>query len=421
VQEAAFRSFFEGEAQVSTNQQRDADIDRLLRAALKPAADSHAGECPDASLLAAFVEGGLSKEERAALDAHIVECGRCQEALAIIGREAPGPEAAPARSEWFTWVTRPRLRWLVPITALATVAVFFFATRPLIAPGDSPEPGEVTQFARATPPAGQAVEAPSAAAAPAKGMAGNELKDKLAATRAAGKLAEPERRLARDQRPADQAAVPAQVAEAVPAPSAAPVGQAALERKDAAAGAGNVAARADVDEKRTKPAAEPAALPPAPVPPPAEAQFAAKSAVTPRAVTADAGRPTAASVQKRTEPRSEEAALSVVAAPGGAIRWRLGRGGQIWQSAGAGETWRLQVSGTAADLLAGSAPSPTTCWVVGAGGTVLLTLDGEHWARRPFPFPVDLTGVRATDARAATVVAADGRRFATLDAGLTWK
>jgi hypothetical protein len=407
---------------VSTNQQRDADVDRLLRAVLKPAAPAQAGECPDAGMLAAFIEGTLSKGEQSALDAHIVQCGRCQEALAIIGREAPGPApaVAPERSRWFTWVTRPRLRWLVPVTAFATIAVFFFATRPLIAPGDSPAPGDVTQLARATPPAGQTdataaapeaprvAEAPPAAgapsgvaAAPAKGMAGNVLKDKLAATRAAGKLAEPERRLARDQRPADQAVAPAQVAEAVPAPSAVPVGQAALERKELAAAAGNVAARADADEKRTRLAAEPAALPPAPVPPPAEAQFAAKSALAQGASMGGA-------------------ALLVVPAPGGEVRWRLGHGGQIWQAAGAGENWRLQVSGTAADLLAGSAPSPATCWVVGAGGTVLLTQDGERWERRPFPFPVDLVAVHATSARAATVTARDGRRFETSDAGLTW-
>ena len=108
---------------MSTNQSRDADVDRLLRAVLKPAADSHAGECPDAGMLAAFVESNLSAEERSALDAHIVQCSRCQEALVVVGRDEPVPDVAPARSRWFTWVTMPRLRWLVPITALATVAI----------------------------------------------------------------------------------------------------------------------------------------------------------------------------------------------------------------------------------------------------------------------------------------------------------
>jgi photosystem II stability/assembly factor-like uncharacterized protein len=73
-----------------------------------------------------------------------------------------------------------------------------------------------------------------------------------------------------------------------------------------------------------------------------------------------------------------------------------------------------------AALVAGSAPAPSVCWVVGAGGTVLLTVDGEHWERRPFPSSIDLSGVRAADARSATVMTRDGRRFDTLDAGLTW-
>ena len=120
---------------MSTHDPRNADMDRLLRAVLKPAAQGDARECPEASLLAACVEGGLSKSEQAAVDAHVVQCGRCQETLAIIGRVMAVPEAAPARTRWFTWVAMPRLRWLVPVTALATVAAFFFATRPLIAPG----------------------------------------------------------------------------------------------------------------------------------------------------------------------------------------------------------------------------------------------------------------------------------------------
>jgi photosystem II stability/assembly factor-like uncharacterized protein len=80
----------------------------------------------------------------------------------------------------------------------------------------------------------------------------------------------------------------------------------------------------------------------------------------------------------------------------------------------------VQASGVKADLLAGAAPAPRVCWVVGTAGTVLLTVDGERWERRPFPVAVDLVAVEASSARAATVAARDGRRFATRDAGLTW-
>ena len=144
---------------MSTSQKRDADMDRLLRAVLKPAPRETAVECPDAGVLAAFVEGGLTATEQSSLDAHIVSCGRCQEALAVLSQGLPPQEeAAIATPEtgWFTWVTRPRLRWLVPISAAATVAAVFFASRPLIAPeGEVVPASEVTRMAQApAPPAG---------------------------------------------------------------------------------------------------------------------------------------------------------------------------------------------------------------------------------------------------------------------------
>jgi hypothetical protein len=42
------------------------------------------------------------------------------------------------------------------------------------------------------------------------------------------------------------------------------------------------------------------------------------------------------------------------------------------------------------------------------------------WRRVGFPEPIDLTAVRATDARTATVTTVDGRSFATTDGGGTW-
>ena len=154
----------EGEVRVGTSQKRDADVDRLLRAVLKPAPRSIPGDCPDAGVLAVFVEGGLTASEQSALEAHIVDCGRCQETLAVLSHDLPDEAAADAAVEtvvpetrWFTWVTRPRLRWLVPISAAATVAVVFFATRPLIAPENAEVfPADVVQMAQAPPtqPAG---------------------------------------------------------------------------------------------------------------------------------------------------------------------------------------------------------------------------------------------------------------------------
>jgi photosystem II stability/assembly factor-like uncharacterized protein len=118
--------------------------------------------------------------------------------------------------------------------------------------------------------------------------------------------------------------------------------------------------------------------------------------------------------------RSMEAGQVTIREPGGAVLWRAGAGGQIARSDDGGATWQPQASGVAADLLAGSAPSQDVCWIVGSAGTVLITTDGRRWQRRPFPLAVDLTGVSASGPSAAIVTARDGRRFETLDAGLTW-
>ncbi|HZL96665.1 MAG TPA: YCF48-related protein, partial [Vicinamibacterales bacterium] len=67
-----------------------------------------------------------------------------------------------------------------------------------------------------------------------------------------------------------------------------------------------------------------------------------------------------------------------------------------------------------------AAPSPTTCWIVGRGGVVLLTTDGQKWESLRFPDPTDLSAVRATDARTATVTTIDGREYSTTDGGNTW-
>ena len=152
---------------MTTGQKRDADMDWLLRAVLKPAPREAAVECPDGGVLAAFVEGGLTATEQSSLDAHIVSCGRCQEALAVLSQDLPPQEAiATPETGWFTWVTRPRLRWLVPISAAATVAAVFFASRPLIAPkGEVVPASEVTRMAQApAPPA----ELPGAAVEPSR-------------------------------------------------------------------------------------------------------------------------------------------------------------------------------------------------------------------------------------------------------------
>jgi photosystem II stability/assembly factor-like uncharacterized protein len=111
----------------------------------------------------------------------------------------------------------------------------------------------------------------------------------------------------------------------------------------------------------------------------------------------------------------------VIASPDPAVWWRIGPAGTIERSADARRSWERQASGVRAALVAGSASSETTCWVVGVQGTILRTTDGRTWLIVNPPVLVDFVSVSARDALVATVVAADGRQFTTTDGGRTWR
>jgi photosystem II stability/assembly factor-like uncharacterized protein len=51
---------------------------------------------------------------------------------------------------------------------------------------------------------------------------------------------------------------------------------------------------------------------------------------------------------------------------------------------------------------------------------ILLSLDGGPFSRVPFPEMTDLSAIKATDGRSASVITIDGRTFSTADAGATW-
>jgi photosystem II stability/assembly factor-like uncharacterized protein len=111
---------------------------------------------------------------------------------------------------------------------------------------------------------------------------------------------------------------------------------------------------------------------------------------------------------------------TAVPSPDPRVQWRI-IGAIVQRSTDQGATWGTQPTGATARLTAGSAPQPDVCWIVGDGGTVLLTVDGLSWQRLTFPEPIALVSVTATSADAATVTTSDGRTFVTANRGRTWQ
>ncbi len=89
--------------------------------------------------------------------------------------------------------------------------------------------------------------------------------------------------------------------------------------------------------------------------------------------------------------------------------------------------WVAQESGTKARLRGVSVVGPEVAWASGAGGTVLMTLDGgKTWKPRPVPDAsgLDFRDVVAIDARTAYLLAIGegekSRIFKTKDGGTSW-
>ena len=83
-----------------------------------------AGVCPDAEVLAAYLDATLTPTERADVEAHTADCARCALQLATLVRleDVSGtPQHAPVRRWW------PRLAWMVPAATAVLVGAVYLA------------------------------------------------------------------------------------------------------------------------------------------------------------------------------------------------------------------------------------------------------------------------------------------------------
>lgn len=318
--------------------------------------------CLDAETLAAWFDGGLKGAALEDVRAHVAGCDRCQMLLGAMGRtrasvQVPAHERAPRR-----W-----LAWAIPLTAAATAVAVWVAI---------PEQRNVPVVAPATAPA-ERREAAAPLAAP-----------------------KPETR--------QETSAPA-----VPPPPAPRARQ-------------NAAPLTTPSARAAAPAAAPLtapsqAPPPAAAPPPAERSASATfRAPPPEARVLDQQQRAAAAPAARGDARGNDAGASSQAPLAETITvvGETPQGPSIQTLCG--PRWRSAPSDVTGALTAGSSPSPDVCWVVGGGGAVRRSTNGQTWQRIPFPEMTDLSAVQASDARSARVTTADGRSFRTSDGGMTW-
>jgi hypothetical protein len=248
--------------------------------------------------------------------------------------------------------------------------------------------------------------------------------------------------------PAPATPPPPAAAQAAPPPPAAPAPEEATDRataesgaapgenSGAAGGAPSAAPASAPAEDRFSSTNAPAsggAAPVAPASAPAENHAAASH------VRREEGVLFQKNADAQTEATEEKVAVGnapgyfSAKSPDGQTQWRFGHRGLIERTTNASaataeQVWTREISPLHADLLAGSAPSPTVCWIVGSDGAILRTTDGATWQAIPSPASAarngvspDWVAVSARDANNATITSADNRTFTTTDAGHTWQ
>ena len=271
--------------------------------------------CLDGETLAAWVDGGLSRNEAAMAEAHVSSCPRCQEIAGLIVKTTP---AAIADAPWW----RKRAAWLVPVTAGITAAGLL-----LIAP-KNPSSTPVPPPAAATLESARTLDPPSVppTIAPVAPPAEKTIAQaKPAETRPAD--AQKERQ--RDER-------------ATSAPGAA----------GAAGGVAGALPSAPSIQSTPSPATRsPAATPPA---------------VSSERIAADQGARQSFAI----------AAAKQAVSPDGALHWRITDRGAVERSTDGGTTWHAVNVGVTATFTSVQAPEPRTALVTTTDGRVFRTSDG---------------------------------------------
>jgi Photosynthesis system II assembly factor YCF48 len=459
---------------------RDRKFERALAQHLR--GGSAQANCPDAETLAAYHERNLSLEEMARWKQHISACEACQEALALAeatenqlaedweergipvheAASVPGAQAgsvpkrtakadaasAPHAAATPVAINRRRpvlLRWAIPLGALAAGVLVFIGIYEQRAPKVARYSDTVIARHQQPAPPGQVLDQQAAKAQPRP-----ESKDLPLSS------AEISRQKSELELPAAPTAKPGERTK--------DTGDAAWESRDQL-GSGRLekkrlppspspspkipsGAAADITVSENAPVVAAAPSPPPPpapsalrggvggatprrsAPAPSDAKSAPPAITQTVTVETEAAAPdTSTSVMMMKQGVANELAqvarsdAGLILTPDNKVFWKLRPAGTLQLTTDGGKKWKSLDSGANADLTAGVAPSSRVCWLAGKAGTLLLTTDrGRHWTRISTPITGDLGGVRASDAKHATIWDATKQiGYETSDGGATWK
>jgi Photosynthesis system II assembly factor YCF48 len=442
---------------------RDKTIENLVSGKLHAQKNTPAAPCPDAEILAAYVERALAPRERELCETHFAECTRCQEHLAQVVKlgEADDETVAQAPARWKR-VFGLRWAWAAPMLVAVLIGGIWYT-------------GEIKNRLKQTSETGVEVSAPIPAPPKAPETSGREPNKPEAAD-----TSRPERRLQDRKRLPRPTAARNEIAQEE---AAGPVGGLATGRlgrtpqnaasSQVSVGGENREAEAPAPPAATKPD-QPAAMPDmlaksseGKIAPPSErARLQAQSTdqlSQPKVVAAQAEAGLTSSekssaveagmaggAQSRGETTAKSANNGNVLLKSQSLAgasnnpefhytnspsrigtgfftvtspqylWRVGPRGLI-QKQGLENKWETKSSGVDADLFDIKFPSADVGWVVGQKGTILRTSDGGNtWTKIASPTSDDLVRVTATGGRAAEVTTRSGLFFVTSNGGESW-
>jgi hypothetical protein len=424
-------------------------FNRLLRTwARQPAASS--GVCPDAEVLAAFVDHNLPERAHEAVATHLADCGRCIEHVAVLARcDDALPGSRPA-SPWsrFEWMRRP---WLVPAMAAAVVAVIWTALpsdnqrtgteeramKEEVAAGRKQLGGRAVHTPAATPPPAPsgfarpvASQEPTtvdrlekgAAVGSARAAGDNEREDMPAERDKTNfRATTPQRRLsAADSKGKLAAAAPPPAAPAEATPSGiaetVAIGEGRQQSADGDTSNKDERTRSKV-LSQTKPAessrreafADAASV----------EQQNARAPVAPGAAGGPFNQQAQTVLPVAPLSMAKTDVPLVYPSPDPTVKWRVA-GTRVERTIDGGNTWITDRAPSVSGVRSGVSPSRDVCLLVGDAGLVVRRETSGSWTVVTPPVAATLIAIAAPSASDALVTAADGRRFRTTDGGNTW-